>query len=134
MCRIAAFAKPGSFWLTGFLARARLLAKHSHDVFDWNDVKLVVGLKVHWNGVFGVENNLVVLAKRHVLVMLDLPTDADDSAGDRGDFGRIGQSDATLGFPLGLVLEDQDSGPDRLNRLERIFLGRHAYCVESKQG
>ncbi len=55
-------AKTGSFELTGFFAWTRLLAKHRDDVLDGNHVKLVVGFKVHGNGVFGVEDDLVVLA------------------------------------------------------------------------
>ena len=66
--------------------------------------------------------------------MLDLATDTDDSAGDRRDLRRIGQGDTPFGFPFGLVLEDQDSGPDRLDRFERVFLGRHEYRFKSRQG
>ena len=127
-------AKPGSFELTGFFAWARLLAKHRDDVFDGNDVQLVVGFKVDGNGVFRVEDNLVVLSERHVLVVLDLPTDTDDSAGYRGDLRGIWQGDTPFGFPFGFVFEDQDSGPDRLDRFERVFLGRHEYRVKSRQG
>ena len=127
-------AKPGSFELTGFFAWARLLTKHRDDILDGNDVQLVVGFKVDGNGVFRVEDDFVVLSEGHVLVVLDLPTDTDDSAGDRGDLRGIGQGDPPFGFPFGFVFEDQDSGPDWLDRFERVFLGRHEYRVKSRQG
>jgi len=119
---------PAELVLIGWFLRGRgLLAKDCHDVFDRYDIELVIGLKIHGDSVFGVKDNFVVLSKGHVLVVFDLARDRNDSAGDRWDFGCIGQGDSSLGLPFGLVLKDQDSGSDGFNGFEGVFLGHNGF-------
>ena len=119
---------PAELVLIGWFLRWRgLLAKDCHDVFDRYDIELVIGLKIHGDSVFGVKDNFVVLSKGHVLVVFDLARDRNDSAGDRWDFGCIGQGDSPFGLPFGLVLKDQDSGSDGFNGFEGVFLGHNGF-------
>jgi hypothetical protein len=45
-----------SWFFTGWF-----LAKHGDNIFDRYYIELVVGLKIDRDGVFGVEDNLVIL-------------------------------------------------------------------------
>jgi hypothetical protein len=80
-----------------------------------------------------MKNDLVVLSKRHVLVVLDLTADGNDSTGDSGDFGCVGERDPALGLPLGFILQNQDSGSYRLDCFERIFLGHIDLSFKQKE-
>jgi len=103
---------------------AGFLSKHGYDVFDRNDVELVVGFEIDGDSALRVEDNFVVLPKRHIIVVFDLATDSDNSAGDGWDFGSIREGDPTFGFPFGFVFEDQNASSDRLDCFKRRFF-RH---------
>src|SRR5262245_23859639 len=70
-----------------------------------------------------MKQDLVVLSQREVFVVFDLGGNGDDSAGDRGNLGRVGQGDAPLGVSLGVVLANQHAGPDRLDVFEDFLTG-----------
>jgi hypothetical protein len=95
------------------------LAKHGDDIFDGDDIELVVGFEIDWDGVFWVEDDFVVLPQGHVFVMLDLATYGDDSTRNRWDFRRVGEGDSPFGFPLGFVFQDEDASADRFDRFKR---------------
>ncbi len=106
-----------------------IFAKDSDNVFHWHHEKLIIGLEVDWNRVFGMEENLVVLSQRHILVVCDLAADGHNPASNGGDLSRIGQSDSAFGLALGFVLQHQHSRSDRFDVLERCaFLGHKAFC------
>jgi hypothetical protein len=115
---------------TGLLYRVRIfiwagfLSKHRDDIFDGNDVELVVWFEIDWDSAFRVEDNFVVLSKGHIIVVFDLATDRDDTAGDGRNFGRIREGDSTFGFPFGFVFEHQNASSDRLDSFKRRFF-RH---------
>lgn len=124
---------PGSIppdYSTGLLYRVRIfiwagfLSKHRDDIFDGHDVELVVWFEIDWDSAFRVEDNFVVLSKRHIIVVFDLATDCDDTAGDGRNFGRIWEGDSTFGFPFGFVFEHQNASSDRLDSFKRRFF-RH---------
>jgi len=102
-----------------------LLAEDRNDILDRYDEQLVIGFEINWDGVFGVEENLVVLSQRYVLIVSHLAANGNDSTGDRGDFGRVGKSDSTLGFSLGFVFEDEHARSDWFDVLERGVFLRH---------
>ena len=95
---------------------AGFLSKHGYDVFDRNDVELVVGFEIDGDSALRVEDNFIVV--------FDLATDSDNSAGDGWDFGSIREGDPTFGFPFGFVFEDQNASSDRLDSFKRRFF-RH---------
>lgn len=115
---------------TGLLYRVRIfiwagfLSKHRDDIFDGHDVELVVWFEIDWDSAFRVEDNFVVLSKGHIIVVFDLATDRDDTAGDGRNFGRIWEGDSTFGFPFGFVFEHQNASSDRLDSFKRRFF-RH---------
>lgn len=84
--------------------------KYSDNVFNGNDEKLVVVLEVDRNSVFGVEEDFVVLPQWHVCIVFDGGADRNDSTGNRGDFGGIGERDASARLALWLVFSDQHPG------------------------
>lgn len=118
--------------LAGLLAR--LAAEDGYDVFDWDDEQLIVGLEIDGDRVLGMEQDLVVLAERHVFVVFDLGRDGDDAAGDRGDFGLVGQGNAPLGLPLGLVLADQDASADRFHVFQGALASFRHRAMRRKSG
>lgn len=103
------------------------LAKNGNYIFDRNNKKLVVGLEVDRNGVLGMEEHLVILAKRDIFIMGDLATDGNDATCDGRYLSGVWQRNPTFGFAFGFILQYQDSRTDRFNVLERcLFFGHKA--------
>ena len=86
---------------------------------------LDVPLKVDRNCAFGMKENLVVLTKRNILVVLKLAANCNDTTCDSWDFGCIWQSYATFGFSLGLILQYEYSPADRLDVLQSVTFFSH---------
>ncbi len=64
------------------------------------------------DGLARVEEDFVVLADGHVLVVFDGFADGDDTAGDDGNFVRVGEDDAAFGFAFVVVLANDDAFAD----------------------
>lgn len=95
-----------------------VLAEYRHDILDWDNEVLVVGFKIDWNRVFGVEQDFVVLSQWDVFVVGDLLANCDDSAGNRRDFRCVRQGDTAFGFSFGFVFEDKHPTPDWFDVLQ----------------
>ena len=63
------------------------------DVFDLDHKQAVVALEIDGDGAFGIEQHLVVLAKRYVRRVFNLGRNCYNSAGDCGDFDVVGRYD-----------------------------------------
>ena len=72
---------------SGRLILGLIPTKYRDDVFDGNDKQLIVRLEVDRDRVFWMEQNLVVLAQRHVRVIFDQGGNGDNSARNCGDLG-----------------------------------------------
>src|SRR6185436_11926974 len=94
---------------------------------DAHDEQLVVVFQLDGNGLARVEEHLVVLADRLILVIFDRLGDGDHAAGNDGDLVRIGQHDAAAGFSLVVVLTDDDALADRLDDVVFAALGRRGF-------
>jgi hypothetical protein len=99
------------------------LSEDGHDVFNLDHEQPIIALKIDGNGPFGIEQDLVVLAKRDVRRVLDFGGDGDDAAGDGGNFYVVRQLNAALGLFLILILADQHAFADRLDDFQRRRFG-----------
>lgn len=101
-------------------------AEDGDDVFDWDHEELVIWFEVDRDGIFGVEENLVVLPQWHIFVVSDLAADGYYATGDRGDFGGVWQSDSAFGLAFGFVFPHEHSSPNGLDVLHwTAFLGHN---------
>ena len=89
-----------------------------HDIFDWNHEKTGVALEIDGNGVLGVEEHLVILLDGVVHIRLDLGTDGHNPARQGGNFDLVREVNALLGDLAILILADQNTISDGLNRLQ----------------
>jgi hypothetical protein len=96
--------------LASFVDGIFIAPEDSDNIFNGNDKKLVVVLEVDRDSVFGVEEDFVVLPQWHICIVFDGSADRNDSAGNRGDFGRIGERDASARLAFWLVFSDQHPG------------------------
>ncbi len=84
-------------------------AEDGDDIFDGDDEEAVVAFEIDGDGVFRVEEDLVVLTDGVVGVVFDECGDGDDAAGDCGDLDFVGEVDAGLGLLFVLVFADEDT-------------------------
>ena len=96
-------------------------AEDRQHAIDRHDEQPVVVLQLDRDRLARVEQHLVILADRLVLVVLDRLADRDHPAGDDGNLVAVGQDDAALGLALVVVLADDDALADRL---DDVVLGR----------
>lgn len=115
------------------LFRGGLAPEDGDDVIDGDHEELIIGVEIDGDGIFGMEEDFVVLPQRDVLVVLDLMRNRDDTTRDRGDFGLIRQRDAPLGFPFRFVFAHDDAHSDRFDVFHSLVLGvpriRHRFST-----
>src|SRR5258706_1118796 len=70
------------------------------------------------NRLARIEQHLIVLPDRLILVVLDLLADRDHPAGDDGNLVTVGQDDAGAGLALVVILANDDALADGLDDVE----------------
>lgn len=99
------------------------------DIFGRYDKQLVIGFKIHRDGIFGVEEDLVILTERNVGIVVNRSRNGNDSAGNGRDFSCIRERDAPFRFPFGFVFSNENTQSNRLDviqfRSARFAFGRH---------
>ena len=82
-----------------------------------DDEEAISTFKVHRNGTFGIEENLVIPFQGDKSIVFDLLGNGNDAAGDGGDFNVVGELNAAFGFLFVFVFADDDSFSQRLDGL-----------------
>ena len=95
-------------------------SKDSDYVFDLDHEQTIVPFEIDGNGVFGIEQHLVVLTQWYVRWVFDLGGNSYDSAGYRGNFYVVWQSDTAFGLFFVLVFANQDTFAYRLDYFKRL--------------
>lgn len=79
---------------TQFPRESAITAEDRHNVLYRNNKEPVVPFKVNWDSVLWIEEHLVVLRNRPVLVRLDLTTHRDDPPSDGWNLNLVWQMNA----------------------------------------
>ncbi len=95
-----------------------VFAEDGDDIFDGDDEEAVVAFEVYGDGLFGVEEDAVVLADGVVGVVFDLGGDGDDASCDGGDLDFVGEVDAGLGLLFVFIFADKDTVSDWFDGFE----------------
>ena len=95
-----------------------IFAEDSDDIFDGDDEEAVVAFEVYGDGLFGVEEDFVVLADGVVGIVFDDGRDRDHAPGDRGDLDFVGEVDPGLGLLFVFIFADEDAVADGFDGFE----------------